>query len=534
MKDISITFHPQGKRISAPRGKTIAEIARDAGIDIRLPCGGKGLCGRCDILVNPAPSACMREKSLLSESFIQRGGRLACQCIVVSDVTVQIPVHCVASPKGTLPETKELLSRVPLDSIRKSSGIAIDLGSSMIAGYLLDGNSLSVINAISIENPQRSFGADVITRTTYIMENPEGIYILREKTLNALNDLINQILSGCNFYVDSIDSICIAGNSVMIHILFGISPSATVKPPFEIRVKMPDVLTAQELGLDIKKNTKVNIIPLSSPFIGGDIVADVAWLGIDESSETEMLIDMGTNCEILMGNKNRLLSTSSPAGPTFEGGRIRCGINAVKGAISWVYIGEDVRYGVIGNEQPVGICGSGLVDAVAELLKKGIVDETGRIRKREELEGEIPRTVASRIVEISGEPAFIISEGPENVFITQSDIREFQLAKGALRTGIEILMKEMGIRTDDIKKVYLAGSFGNYLSPDSALRTGILPELPREKIVSCGNIAGHGALLCVLSDEALKKADRIAKRIGYIHMSQHVDFQEYFLKFMNF
>ncbi len=536
MKSILVTFQPGGKRINVEAGKTVAEIAREAGIGIRLPCGGRGLCGKCDVYVYPSPAPGLREELLLNKSFIDKGGRLACQCTPFSDVTVQIPLHSAISPKSAFPIIRESISeliQIP-DVVKSRKGIAIDLGSTTIAGYLFDGNSLSVINTASIENPQTSFGADVITRTTYIMENPEGVYILRERALNALNDLIRGILSGSGFDEESIDSICIAGNSVMIHILMGLSPSVSVKPPFEMKVEIPEELTVWELGLDIKKNIKVKIIPLSSPFIGGDIVAGATWLGIDRSDEIVMLIDMGTNCEILIGNKNRMLATSSPAGPAFEGGRIKCGMNALNGAISWVYIGEDIRYGVIGNGIPLGICGSALVDIVSELLKKGIIDETGRIRGREDVEGEIPAVIASRITEMSGEPIFIIYEDDRRIFITQGDIREFQLAKAALRTGIEILIKEMGVCIDDVGKVHLAGSFGNYLSPESALRTGLLPLFPKERIVSSGNIAGHGALLCMVSEDASRRAREIARKIAYIHMSQHVNFQDYFLKYMNF
>jgi uncharacterized 2Fe-2S/4Fe-4S cluster protein (DUF4445 family) len=289
-------------------------------------------------------------------------------------------------------------------------------------------------------------------------------------------------------------------------------------------------IKAREIGIEINKEGYLITLPLISSYVGADTVAAVLANKIDQSDELCLLVDIGTNGEMVLGNKDNLIASSAAAGPAFEGAGITFGLNGVEGAIDHVDFSKRAFYTTIGNKKAKGICGSGIVDIISELLKYGIVDSTGRLLSKEEVKN-VPVDIAERITLYKGEPAFLIENG---IYVTQKDIRQIQLAKSAILAGINIMIKEIGIDVNEIKKVFLAGGFGNYILPESAITIRLLPRELQGKILQVGNSAGIGAIMALLSDKELKRAIHLQNKINYIELSTHEDFQNEFVKGMYF
>jgi uncharacterized 2Fe-2S/4Fe-4S cluster protein (DUF4445 family) len=289
-------------------------------------------------------------------------------------------------------------------------------------------------------------------------------------------------------------------------------------------------LTAGEIGIDILPTARCYIFPSFGAYVGGDIVAGVLATGMDRDKRTRLLIDVGTNCEIVLSNGETILSTAAPAGPAFEAASIACGMRAADGAIEVVQITDgDLVLGVIGDATPIGICGSGLVDSVYALHKAGLIDDSGRF-VADEVALEIAPKLASRLVtRVEGDRVFnLYTEGETPVFLSQRDVRELQFAKASIATGWRLLLEELNLKDEDIQQVLLAGSFGSYLSPTSAVGIGLVPKLPVLRIVSAGNVAGEGAKMVLLSDTERHGADALLEEVTYVELSDRADFQEKF------
>ena len=333
--------------------------------------------------------------------------------------------------------------------------------------------------------------------------------------------------------------IAVAGNATMTALALGIDPEPLGMAPFVMSCALPPVVSAAELGVHVHPGARATMFPALGAYVGGDIVAGILATGMDRDKRLRLFIDVGTNCEIVLGNGELILATAAPAGPAFEGGAIRCGMRAAEGAIEIVKLGADVELGVIGDVVPVGLCGSGLVDTVAELVKAGLVDGSGRY-VTDDVAHEVAPALADRLAFIGQERVFVLyrpePDTPieETVYLSQRDIRELQFAKAAIATGWSLLLDEFGIAPGDVQQVLLAGSFGSYLSPAAAVRIGLVPKLPVLRIVSAGNVAGEGAKMALLSQRERAGAAALLEEVRYVELSDRSDFNDRFVDNLRF
>jgi uncharacterized 2Fe-2S/4Fe-4S cluster protein (DUF4445 family) len=419
------------------------------------------------------------------------------------------------------------------DTSKGLYGIAFDLGTTTVVGSLIDMYSGAVLATGAEANLQRSYGADVISRITYLIEHDDGIITLQQKVIATMNKIIRVLIDKAGILAQSIFAVSVVGNTCMQHLLLGVDPRHLAFAPYVPAFQGAQQIAAGVLGLDVNRECVVYIAPNVAGYVGADTVGVILATEVDKSDEIQLVVDIGTNGEIVLGNKDRLYSCSTAAGPAFEGAQIKHGMRATQGAIEGVTINDDVLLKVIGNTDPKGICGSGLVDLVAQLKIVGIIDSSGRILPPEKLKG-LPKKLVERIIKGEGGYDFLLyaAETGQSIVLTQKDIRELQLAKGAIFAGINILLKHAGLDLGKVKLLLLAGAFGNYIKIDSAKAIGLLP--PGIKTRQIGNAAGYGAGLLLISDEEKEKAEAIAKRVEYIELSGMVDFQEEFIKALNF
>jgi uncharacterized 2Fe-2S/4Fe-4S cluster protein (DUF4445 family) len=383
-------------------------------------------------------------------------------------------------------------------------------------------------------NKQQPFGADVITRISATMLDPEALDRLRELAGATLNELAGDVCKEAGVDPARVYEIAVAGNATMVALALGIDPEPLGVAPFIMSTAtLPETLAA-DLGVDVHPRARAFVMPALGAYVGGDIVAGMLASGMDRDKRLRLFIDVGTNCEIVLGDGERILATAAPAGPAFEGGAIRCGMRAADGAIEVVQIGEDdVGVQVIGDVQPEGLCGSGLVDAVAELVRVGLLDASGRLISDDDAAAKLPGLV-DRLGTVNGERVFVLAwREPgvveDAVFISQRDVRELQFAKAAISTGWSLLLEEIGQTQADVQQVLLAGSFGSYLSPASAVRIGLVPKLPVLRIVSAGNVAGEGAKMALLSMQERNGAQALLEEVRYVELSDRSDFNDRFV-----
>jgi len=602
-----IIFQPHGKRIEAVKGETLLEAAIDAGVGINSICGGRGLCGKCRVIVreggeNLSPPTEAERRTLSREDFINNF-RLACQARIEKkgQILIEVPLEsqvnrqrlllkglekkiapqpavrkitlnlkepslldvladvdrlleAVESEVGlkakmdyeamkeaphelrrgkwrvsvVLWRDEEIIS-VEHDSSPELYGFAVDIGTTKLAGYLVDLKSGKVVATASMMNPQITYGEDVITRIKFAMENEENLKVMNRSVIEGINKMISEACEKAQVSQQRIYDMTVAGNTAMHHIFLGIPPNYVALIPYPAALQSPIDVKARELGVKINSGAYVHALPAIAGFVGGDAVADVLATEIYRADEVSMLIDIGTNTEIVLGNRENLTACSCASGPAFEGAHIKHGMRAVSGAIEHIWIDPETfeaGYRTIGDEKPHGLCGSAIVDAVAEMLKTGLIDSSGRFNRRIE---------TPRLRKNGNSFEFVIAWKDEtsnayDIVVTQNDIREVQLAKAAIYTGTSILMKHMRVQPKDIQRIYLAGAFGNYVDPQNAKIIGMYPDVPLERVRFVGNTAGSGARMTLLSVKAREKAGELAKKINYVELGADPNFQDEFLK----
>jgi len=603
-KSIKATFQPEGRSVYVLPGTTVFEAAAEAGITIDSPCGGKGTCGKCRVIIlegnsNPTRS----EMELIEKKDIEKGVRLACQTRINSPIVVEVPYSSRFSAQRILVSDKfcrgereikpgirkmymelteptlknqtsllalirekagafevdiplvrklpdllkesgfkitcvfsnnELIAIEKGNTTRKNYGIAIDLGTTTIVGTLLDLSTGIDIDVCARMNPQVLYGDDVISRINYAMSNERGLEELHTKIIEAINGIVGKLAESGKVDRDNIYNMSVAGNSTMQHIFLNISPGSLGVIPFVPVLREGVEIKAQDAGIEINPQGRIFVFPNIAGFVGGDTVAVILAANLYEAEKISLAIDIGTNGEIVLGNRKRIICASAAAGPAFEGARISQGMRATAGAIEKVVFNDEVELNVIDNLPPKGICGSGLIDAIAEMIKAGIIDETGRILSKSEIPENVPRGIAERIIESNSGNSFLLVNNSRPVFITQKDVRELQLAKAAIFAGVRILEKEMGIEDKDIEEILLAGAFGNFIRRENAMEIGLIPHIPLEKIKFIGNAASSGAKIALLSGNQRLKAEQIARFCEYVELSNSPDFQEEFANAMLF
>lgn len=451
-----------------------------------------------------------------------------------------------ASFKVTAVVVDEALIEVePGDTTAQRYAIAFDLGTTTVVATLLDLGTGTPLAVASRLNKQQPFGGDVITRISATMMDPEALGRLKSMASETLDELAQQVCREGDVDPRHVYEVAIAGNATMTALVLGIDPEPLGVAPFVMTTAQPPVVLAAEVGLHVHPRARAVMFPALGAYVGGDIVAGMLATGMDRDKRTRLFIDVGTNCEIVLSNGDTILSTAAPAGPAFEGGAIRCGMRAADGAIEVVKLdpvgvdGTAVVLQVIGDLTPKGLCGSGLVDAVAEMVRVGLLDSSGRFIPEDEAAAKAP-ALADRFVKIGEERVFLLhrpspdSDAADCVYLSQRDVRELQFGKAAIATGWTLLLEELGLEHGDISQVLLAGSFGSYLSPASAVRIGLVPKLPVLRIVSAGNVAGEGAKMALLSLRERVGARALLEEVKYVELSDRPDFNDKFVDQLSF
>ncbi len=423
----------------------------------------------------------------------------------------------------------------PGDTRTALYGIAFDIGTTTVVGVMLDLNTGEQVAVASALNGQAAHGADVISRINFAMSGPENLAELQRAVWETINGVIAQILRQSGVLRERIYELVAVGNTTMSHLLLGINPASLALAPYvpvngEARVERADRLSAA-----INPRGPVYALPNIACFVGSDTVGVIMATRVHDGDRVRLAIDIGTNGEIVLGSRRRLLACSTAAGPAFEGAEITFGMRATDGAIEKVWIEDDVKVQTISKGRPRGICGSGLIDAVAEMLRLGLLDQSGRLIAQDDACQALPRALCDRLVQTERGYAFVLATvGKQQVYLTQQDVRKLQLAKGAISAGIAILMKELGVGYDDIAEVLLAGAFGSYVNPASSRAIGLVPAFPLSRLISVGNAASVGARLALLSTEARGEAEEIAARVEHVELSSRPDFQDIFVESMFF
>lgn len=421
----------------------------------------------------------------------------------------------------------------------KMLGIAFDIGTTTIVGYLLDlytGKELAVSSSL---NPQVKFGADVISRTTYANQNINGVKMMQSVLLEVLNKLIGYTLEKSNMRREDIYAITIVGNTCMHHLFLGLTPRYIAATPYVPVISEPIELNAAELELHINPAGRVFVLPNIAGFVGADTVGVVLSTELDKSKDIKLVIDIGTNGELVLGSSEKLVSCSTAAGPALEGAQISSGMRGAAGAIDHVHFGQTMTYTVIGDEKPEGICGSGLLDTIAGFVELGIINKRGKLLSPDQFTNPAAKVFEKHIVTYDGANAFLMVPESETahgrpIMITQNDIISLQLAKGAISAGIKVLIEELDITTEHIKEVLLAGAFGNYMDPHSACVIGLIPQELENKVRMVGNAAGTGSKLALLSGREYKRSETIATTVKYIELGAQKNFNREFAKGMQF
>jgi uncharacterized 2Fe-2S/4Fe-4S cluster protein (DUF4445 family) len=600
-----LTFEPEGRRVKTALGITIFQAAREAGISIRSECGGKGVCGKCRVIVqdkNSLNEVTATETKHLSSSEINSGYRLACQSFPKRNVKIMIPPESrigarkiqitglerpvplnplvekfhLALPKPTLfdvtPDFERLLesmkntygferleinyrllTKLPSilrnanwdvtvtlwdnrkviavekgDTSDKLFGLAIDIGTSKIVGYLVDLRTGKTLDISSIENPQVFYGEDILSRITFAMRDDEKLEELQKLVIEGINDVIHKVCVETNVNPSDVYEATVVGNTAMHHLFLAIQPKYLALSPYTPAVRRGINICAKELNIKMNPYGNVHVLPVIAGFVGADAVADVLASGIYDSEELSLLIDIGTNAEIFIGNTEDILCCSCASGPAFEGAHIKHGMKATTGAIEKVRIkpnSYEVEYETVDGTKPTGLCGSAVVDIIAELLKCGIINRQGLFE----------REVASpRLRTLNGDVEFVLAESEETlsgkaITITQRDIGEIQLAKAAIFAGCSILMKRKNLRREDLDRIFIAGAFGSF-NPENAKFIGLVPDVPTEKISFVGNTAIAGAKMTLISKEARETAEMLSKKVRYLELAADPDFNQEFFK----
>lgn len=422
------------------------------------------------------------------------------------------------------------------DNGKTGYGICFDIGTTTVAGVLCDLGKGEIIGKLAKTNPQTEFGMDVISRITYCGKDAERIRLLRKIIIDCLNDITQSLCIKQGIESTCICEAVVCGNTTMSHIFAGYNPYGLALAPFTAEYKGTLTMSQKQSMLNISEAAKVTVLPNIAGHVGGDITAGLTATGMTEDNRLSLFIDIGTNGEIVITDSSRSYACSTAAGSAFEGASVLHGMRAAEGAIEKIIIEDgNVFFHTIGDCAPEGICGSGIIDGVAQMLKAGIINKTGRMLTPEKAEAKAP-PYADRIIYMDGLLCFVLgmkSDGSP-VVITQKDVREIQLAKGAVAAGIRFLLDEIGAEEKELEKIIVAGAFGNYIDVESAVTIGLLPDIDRKRIAFAGNTAGIGAAMALMSEKEMNKAMDMPDKVAHVELSSKENFQDVFMKSMEF
>jgi uncharacterized 2Fe-2S/4Fe-4S cluster protein (DUF4445 family) len=435
-----------------------------------------------------------------------------------------------------------LIDVEPGDTTERAFAIAFDLGTTTVVATLLDVGTGTPVAVRSMLNKQQPFGADVISRISATMLDPNALGRLRDLAAGTLQELALEVCEQADVDPSEVYEIALVGNATMTELALGIDPEPVGVAPFVMASRAYPDMPASELGLELHARTRATVFPALGAYVGGDIVAGLLATGMTRDKRLRLFIDVGTNCEVALGSADLILCTAAPAGPAFEAAQIRCGMRAAQGAIEVVRLDPQigVELDVIGDADPVGICGSGLVDVVAELVRIGLLDRSGRFLPEDAAPSLAPALARRLTARPDGERVFVLhwlgedGDSENAIYLSQRDVRELQFAKAAIATGWSLLVEELGIDERDIQQVLLGGSFGSYLSAASAVRIGLVPKLALPRIVSAGNVSSEGAKMALLSIQERHAAAALLDEVVYVELSDRADFNDRFVEQLAF
>ncbi len=586
-----IDFEPVGRRGQFTGDHSLLDCARQLNVDLVSICGGIGSCERCkvQIISGQVSRPTLEEEAALTTSEVEQGYRLACMTYPLSDVKLHVPPESLTAPQRTQIEgldvevdpappvrgldahltppklespqadTQNLWATLAAQGIGRGTidfrvqqnlsqqirendwhvrvalrgdevvalgapstrwlGLAVDIGTTKVAGYLIDMQSGKTLAAKGLMNPQISYGEDVVSRIVAASKSPADAARLQSLLTESLSQLAVDLCSEIDAQPTDIVEAVVVGNTAIHHLFLGLPVRQLGLSPYVPAVDAALDVKARELGLQIAPGAYVHLLPNIAGYVGADHVAMLLATRLAETDGVVMAIDIGTNTEICLNHKGKMTSVSCASGPAFEGAHIKFGMRAAPGAIEYVRLeNERLEIQTIGGETPVGICGSGLLDIVAQLRKNELIERSGKM-------------VAHPLIQIrNGSPEFILAERPglEPITISQKDVRELQLAKAAIRLGIQALVEAEGLSEDNLEQIIIAGAFGTFIDVKSAITIGMLPDLPLERFKQVGNAAGTGARLALISMDERKKAKEIAQRDGYIELAKVPNFNRKF------
>lgn len=543
---VNVTFNLMRSSGSVPSGTSILEAARILGIAMEGPCNGAGTCG----------------KDLVQ---IRREGRLetvlACKTLLTEDTEVIVPSHdskgvrivedfyregehrysinpsvkkslnisCEGSASTSVLIDDHLIAVEDGDTSSISLGVAVDIGTTTIASSLVNLKTGEVACRSSVLNPLVYYGHDVMSRIRYSTSEKNGLSRMHRELISAINLLIDVLSKDSEVPVEQIYTLLAAGNTTMQHIFLNMEIAGIGEYPYTARILDRYTTTAEELGIDICKSGQVSVFPSISAYVGGDIVSGLVAVNIQKEDSPALFIDIGTNGEMALVTGSGIIATSCAAGPCFEGMTISSGMRAGSGAIEGVSLKDGVMLDVIGEGAPRGICGSGLLDLVSEMIRTGVVNSRGRLQGPEN--SEMPDAYRERLFQKDGKRHFQLSE---DVTVSQEDIRQVQLARAAIRTGVEFLLSEGGIKYEDIKTVIIAGGFGYHISRESLVTVGLIPVFPNAKLSFVGNSSLEGGRMGLLDKDILDRSTGLARGAKVIELANVDGFEKRFVKEMNF
>jgi uncharacterized 2Fe-2S/4Fe-4S cluster protein (DUF4445 family) len=513
----TVFLYSSGKSIefTTRTGQTLLDALRrvdPAAID--APCGGAGTCGKCRVRIvsGNAGEVEAGERRLVGEAGLAAGVRLACHVRPRGELSFE---KAGTAGAATIHEAYSVMSGSidPLLSEAGSYGVAVDIGTTTVAAYLVDFGTGKVLTAASCLNSQRAWGADVIARIDHAGKDPSNLSYLAELARVDVTGLANRLLASVGAAPESLREISVVGNTTMLHLFAGVDPSGIAVAPFTPAFTALQRKQAADYGLPYPK-AFVTLGPSVAGYVGADLVAGIQAVGLEEREKLSLIIDLGTNGEMALGNRDGIVACATAAGPAFEGAAISCGTGGVAGAIDSLAWNEGrLELTTIGDLSPIGVCGSGIIDAAACLVRGGIADETGAF------------------ADPWGEEGYpLAGTGGKTIRFTQGDMRQIQLAKAAVAAGIASMLDDKGATLEDIEHVFLAGGFGSYLRPASAATIGLIPPGLLPKVQAVGNAAGHGAVRMLLFKDEARNLSTLAAAVRYLELSGSDFFRDRFVE----
>lgn len=531
------TLRVNDRVIQCSDGANLMTVLLRNGFELEAACGGRKICGKCKVRILFGGEVTNAERKHLTKEEIENGIRLACFVKVDRDLEVRTlskegPEEYKALTAGYLPEFT-----VSLPADAGEYGIAVDIGTTTVALQLLSLVDGAILATAADINPQKKYGLDVLSRITYEMEHGvDGIETLQREIVKLLNHLIERVCVESSVSVNEITRMAVSANCTMVHMLRGVDATSIGKAPFKPVLTGSQRFVGNEIGLTCE-NAEVYCIPAVSSYIGGDIVAGAYVCDLSHKHGNTLFIDIGTNGEIILAQNGKMDSCSCAAGPALEGMNLSCGMRGESGAISDMKLdAEGLKFSVIGECRPKGICGSGILSAISQLLRNGILRKSGAYVRLERLpEGDYRRKYLE--VEEDGSRSFVVTgytDFNRGIRISQQDIRQVQLAKGAIRSGFQVLLSQEELQERDVDQVIVAGQFGSHLAPSDLTDTGILPASLRERIEYVGNTALSGASMALLSDSVKEEMEELSHRIGYTELGNAEGYEYVLAQCMEF